>query len=117
MLRAIRREGALEALDAELDALERAAGADEERFSARERAQAFARDVAVHDDAEHARQAASGLYYATAAVLLAWEGRRIGGPLGAQRAALARMLVRHKLLERDPLTPDSGREFESVLDI
>jgi alkylation response protein AidB-like acyl-CoA dehydrogenase len=117
VMRAIRRENALDALDAELDLLDREAGADEERFGARERAQGFARQVASSDDAEHARQAASGLYYATAAVLLAWEGKRIGGAPGAQRTLLSHMVVRHKLLERDPLSPDSGREFDAVLDL
>ena len=103
VLRAIKRENALEALDAELDALDREAGADEDRFVARERAQAFARDVAQSGDQEHARQAASGLYYATAATLLAWEAKRIGGAIGRQRAALSRLVVQHKLAERDPL--------------
>ena len=117
VLRAIRKEGALEALDTELDSLDREAGANEERFTARERAQAFAGAVAREDDAEHARQAASGLYYSTAATLLAWEGKRIGGAIGAQRTALSKLVVRHKLAERDPLAPESGREFDSVLDI
>ena len=115
VLRAIRKEGALEALDAELDHLDRAAGADEERFGARERAQAFARSTAEADDAEHARQAASGLYYSTAATLLAWEGKRIGGAIGAQRQALSRLVVRHKLAERDPLAPESGVDSATVL--
>ncbi len=111
VLRAIRREGALDALDADLDLLDREAGADEDRFNARERAQAFARDVAGRDDTAHARQAASGLYYSTAATLLAWEGRRIGGAIGAQRAALSRLVVRHKLTERDPLAPEPPEEY------
>ena len=103
VMRAIRRENALEALDAELDVLEREANAGEDLFAARERAQAFAREVAATDDAESARQAATGLYYSTAATLLAWEGRRIGGTLGAQRLALSRLVVEHRLSERDPL--------------
>jgi hypothetical protein len=49
--------------------------------------------------------------------LLAWEGKRIGGAIGAQRTALSKLVVRHKLAERDPLAPESGREFDSVLDI
>jgi alkylation response protein AidB-like acyl-CoA dehydrogenase len=117
VLRAIRKEGALEALDALLDRLDREAGASEARFGARERAQAFARATAEADDTENARQAASGLYYSTAATLLAWEGKRTGGVIGAQRTALSRMVVRHKLAERDPLAPDSGREFDAVLDV
>jgi acyl-CoA dehydrogenase len=117
VLRAIRKEGALEALDALLDRHDREAGASEARFGARERAQAFARATAEADDTENARQAASGLYYSTAATLLAWEGKRIGGVIGAQRTALSCLVVRHKLAERDPLAPDSGREFDAVLDM
>lgn len=105
VLRAIKREGALEALDTALEVLDREAGADEARRVARERAQAFAREVAHAGDQEHARQAASGLYYATAATLLAWEAKRIGGDIGRQRAALSRLLVQHKLQARDPLAP------------
>jgi alkylation response protein AidB-like acyl-CoA dehydrogenase len=115
VLRAIRKEGALEALDAELDLLDREAGADEARFGLRERAQAFARDTAMAEDAEHARQAASGLYYSTAATLLAWEGAKIGGTIGAQRRLLSRMVMAHKLEERDPLAPQTGADFDAVL--
>ena len=111
VLRAIRREGALDALDADLDHLDRASGADDDRFSARERAQAFARGVAEGDDTAHARQAASGLYHATAATLLAWEGMRIGGAAGARRIALSRLVVRHKLSERDPLAAEPEQAF------
>ena len=108
VLRAIRCEGAL---DADLDRLDREAGANEYRFSARERAQAFARSVAESDDTAHARQAASGLYYSTAATLLAWEGKRIGSAIGAQRTRLSKMVGRHKLSECDPLAPQSEEEF------
>ena len=115
VLRAIKREDALEALDAELDAMDREAGSDEDRFVARERAQAFAREVAQKGDAEHARQAASALYYSTAATLLAWEGHRIGGAIGAQRTALSRLVVRHKLSERDPFKPEPAGDDEALL--
>ncbi len=115
VLRAIKRENALEALDTDLDTLDREAGSDEDRFVARERAQAFAREVAQSGDAEHARQAATGLYYATAATLLAWEGKRIGSTIGAQRAALSRLVVRHKLTERDPLKREPAGEDETLL--
>jgi len=111
VLRAIRREGALDALDAQLDQLDRVAGANEYRFTARERAQAFAKGVAEGDDTAHARQAATGLYYSTAATLLAWEGKQIGGAIGAQRAWLSKMVVRHKLSERDPLAAEPDEEF------
>ena len=80
----------------------------------------------------HARQAASGerpllRYYATAATYMAWEAaqlnaisttsacapegnqgkqqgeKRVGTQAGDQRAALARLIVSHKLMPRDPL--------------
>jgi alkylation response protein AidB-like acyl-CoA dehydrogenase len=115
VLRAIKREGALEALDHDLDALERETGPNEDLFRARECAQAFARDVATAGDAEHARQAASGLYYSTAATLLAWEGHRIGGEIGRQRTALSRLVVCHKLTERDPLQAAPAGADEALL--
>ncbi|MFX6555827.1 hypothetical protein ABTG71_19370, partial [Acinetobacter baumannii] len=45
-----------------------------------------------------ARQAASALYHLTSAAAMAWEGARIGDP---DRAALARMVLRHRVLPRD----------------
>jgi len=66
---------------------------------------------AARDDAgEHlARQAASGLYYATAAVLLAIEGARLGEACGdAGRLLLAHAVVREKLAPRDPLSESNG---------
>jgi len=50
---------------------------------------------------EHrARTVASGLYHAASACLLAAEGARLADP---RRAALAELVVRHKLTARDPL--------------
>ena len=40
-----------------------------------------------------------------------------GAAIGAQRIALSKLVVRHKLAERDPLAPEGGREFDAVLDI
>ena len=47
-----------------------------------------------------ARQAASALYHITSAAALAWEAARLGTP---ERLALARMVLRHRVLPRDPL--------------
>ena len=56
------------------------------------------------DGEEFARQAASGLYYGVAAVVLAMEGAAIGAANGdAGRMLLSRAVVREKLSERDPL--------------
>jgi hypothetical protein len=50
------------------------------------------------------RRAASALYNVTSAVLLAGEGARLGETRGDwSRAALAALVVRHKLFASDPL--------------
>jgi acyl-CoA dehydrogenase len=71
-----------------------------------ERALAFAEHVAAEPDAEAtARLAASALYHATSAILLAWEGSQPG--VDARRALLARFVLEHRLTARDPLAPAS----------
>jgi alkylation response protein AidB-like acyl-CoA dehydrogenase len=69
------------------------------------RSLAFAEEVADTPARERlTRQAASGLYAVTAAVLMAWEGARLGGRgADARRLLVARMLVEHRLKPRDPL--------------
>jgi hypothetical protein len=70
--------------------------------TALDRALLLAEDVARHREAEaHARSAASALYNAVSAVLLAWEGTR--DPADARRALLSRMVLEHRLAPRDPL--------------
>jgi acyl-CoA dehydrogenase len=94
--RAIAREGALEAL---LEALP---------AELLERAAAFARAA----DERHARQAASGLYYAVAAALLEREGVRL-----PRRRLLSELVVRHKLRARDPFsTGEEHVEFDRLLE-
>jgi alkylation response protein AidB-like acyl-CoA dehydrogenase len=67
-----------------------------------ERALAFAEQVAAEPGAEAtARLAASALYHATSAILLAWEGNQPG--VDARRALLARFVLEHRLMPRDPL--------------
>jgi alkylation response protein AidB-like acyl-CoA dehydrogenase len=64
----------------------------------------FARRVATAKDQARMRSAASALYHATSAVLLAGEGARLGEGEGDwSRAALAGLVVSHKLLASDPL--------------
>src|SRR5690606_27648708 len=53
-----------------------------------------------------ARRIASALYNFTSAVVLAWEAARIGDDL--RRLALAKLVLSHKLLPRDPLKPEAG---------
>src|SRR5262249_17312128 len=68
------------------------------------RALTFAEHTARTDDREpHARQAASALYHAASAILLAWEGTRRGAD--ARRVILARMVLDHRLTASDPLAP------------
>jgi alkylation response protein AidB-like acyl-CoA dehydrogenase len=51
-----------------------------------------------------ARQAATALYDASSAVLLAWEGSRPG--VDARRALVARFVLAHRLSPIDPLAPE-----------
>lgn len=71
------------------------------------RALAFADTVARGDDDRDARQAATGLYYATAAVLMAEEGALLstGTEPDARRLVLARLALEHRLSPRDPFAP------------
>jgi alkylation response protein AidB-like acyl-CoA dehydrogenase len=104
VLRAARREGSLEALGRHLRGLlEDAPGLPE---AAELLARATA--LAVAADAGRpalARQAASALYHVTTSVAMAWEAARIGD---ASRLALARMVLRHRVLPRDPLSADDA---------
>jgi acyl-CoA dehydrogenase len=105
VLRAARREGSLEALEQHL--AERAmelgrniAPGFDEVFD-----QAFrlTRTALTPSGESRARQAASALYHVTTAAALAWEAAHTGL---SHRAALARLVVRHRLLPRDPLVDD-----------
>jgi hypothetical protein len=74
--------------------------------AALDRALALAERVAGDRDAEAlARQAATALYDAASAVLLAWEGSRPGADAG--RALLARCVLEHRLSPGDPLAPEN----------
>jgi alkylation response protein AidB-like acyl-CoA dehydrogenase len=105
VLRAIRRDDALPALRAHVDGLL----ADGEPVPAEsaalqhatiDRAFGLAGDAARGDAAELARQSASALYHVVTMAGLRWEARRAGLP---QRAALADLVLRHRLAPRDPL--------------
>jgi hypothetical protein len=58
-------------------------------------------------DPRAARQAATGLYHATAAALFAHEAERLGDPV---RLDLARLVLAHKLAPRDPLGGSSVQD-------
>ncbi len=81
-----------------------------------ERALAFAERAAAEPDAEAtARLAASALYHATSAILLAWEGSH--SSVDARRALLARFVLEHRLTARDPLAPASEAWEREAIDI
>lgn len=62
-----------------------------------------------------ARQAASALYNAATAAILAVEGAALAERLGdARRLVLARLVVDHRLTARDPLTPDLPEQDEAA---
>ncbi len=67
------------------------------------RAFAFAAEVAKTKGHVASRQAASGLYYAVAAVVLANEGARLTAVGDARRLLLSALTVSHRLAARDPL--------------
>jgi hypothetical protein len=105
VLRAIKRDAALPALRERVAALlseGTPAEADIAELQARtiERAFALAQDAADRDQAELARQAATGLYNVMTLAGLRWEAQQAGLP---QRAALARQVLIHRLAPRDPL--------------
>jgi alkylation response protein AidB-like acyl-CoA dehydrogenase len=81
------------------------------------RAGAFAARIADGPQSEPlARQAATGLYNAASAALLAWEGARVGAAGGdARRLLLARMVLAHRLQPRDPLAAgEEGWEAQAA---
>jgi alkylation response protein AidB-like acyl-CoA dehydrogenase len=75
--------------------------------SAMDRAVDMAARIAAVPEAEAlARQAATAMYNAASAVLLAWEGSRPGAD--ARRALYARCVLEHRLSPRDPLAPEEA---------
>lgn len=74
--------------------------------NALDRAVALAERVAGQGQEVLARQAATALYDACSAVLLAWEGSRRGAD--ARRTLLARFVLAHRLSAADPLAPEEA---------
>jgi acyl-CoA dehydrogenase len=71
-----------------------------------DRAVALAERVAGNGQETLARQAATALYDASSAVLLAWEGSRPGAD--ASRVLLSRFVLAHRLSPADPLAPEAA---------
>src|SRR6478752_4975227 len=116
VLRAIRREHCLEALLPTLnEKSERSSPAIPHLLAGRlaaslDKAAEFAHEAATTKSEAHARQAATGLYYACAAALLADEGARLAQRADAlqpqgdgRRLLLAFLAYLHRLAPRDPL--------------
>ena len=116
VLRAIRREHCLEALLPALnEKIERSSPAIPHLLAGRlaaslDKAAEFAHEAATTKSEAHARQAATGLYYACAAALLADEGARLAQRADAlqpqgdgRRLLLAFLAYLHRLAPRDPL--------------
>jgi acyl-CoA dehydrogenase len=109
VLRAIRREHALAALRPHLQGLLAATPLSAQVqpvFEAAltrvlQQAQAVA-DSGARGEVQ-ARQAASALYHLTTAIAMAWEAGRIGS---TRRMGLAQLVLRQRLLPRDPLDFD-----------
>ena len=117
VLRAVKREGALDALRPALEGMVGTiahAGLRGALAGSLARACAFASASAQSGDAAHARQAATGLYFAAAATILASEGTRLAKTGDARRLLLAALVNEHRLRARDPLLPARG-VFEGAL--
>ena len=112
VMRAAKREDSLPALRGHLCALAEAGGAVPDPLPALDRAIELAR-VAEADGAK-TRQAASALYHVTTAAAMAWEAERLKDP---RRLALARMVLLHRVLPRDPLAAGPDLDEGEVLEI
>lgn len=115
--RAISRDDALPALKAWNEELLQGAALDAETQAlfggALDRACAFAADVAARKSDVLARQSASALYHITTAIGLAREAAQLRAP---HRLALARMVLKYRLLPRDPLdAEEDAAALDSVL--
>lgn len=100
VLRAAKREGSLEALSEHVRAL-LAEAPLEHAGDAWTRATALA--LRAQEDEALARTAAAALYHLASAAAMNWEAARTGD---ANRTALAGMVLRHRVLPRDPLAAE-----------
>ncbi len=112
VVRAVKREGSLPVLRAHCDKLlaDAALGGAVTPGFAKALHHAFARAAALTETAAReggdvlARQAASALYHCTSAIAMAWEAARGGS---APRLRWAQLVLLHRVLPRDPLSPDA----------
>ncbi|GJL88921.1 MAG: acyl-CoA dehydrogenase [Minwuia thermotolerans] len=67
------------------------------------------------DNERYARLATSLLYHALSAVLLAWEGDRLGRDGGdARRVLISRMILEHHLAPHHPTAPPRQQDWENA---
>ena len=106
--RAVTREQALEPLQlflANLLAEAQLPAASQRLFEGvLQRTVARVAEVAHEQRDEQVRLAGSALYHIATAIFMAWESSRQAGDY--RRLALAHLLLQHKLLPRDPLSPE-----------
>ncbi|WP_433704752.1 acyl-CoA dehydrogenase family protein [Paraburkholderia sacchari] len=123
--RAAKREGALDALARYVRAQLAEAGLPEASAAllraSFERAGAALGSVAECGRDESVRQASSALYHATTAAFMACEAAQVSRVAqDYRRLALAHLIVRHKLLPRDPLALDergaSAAQLRALVD-
>ncbi len=120
VIRAIRRENALPALRAHVDALLADGEPMDDALRARvgdavEKGFALAARVAEQGSDHLARQAASALYHLVTMAGLRWEAKQAGL---AQRALLAELVLAHRLAPRDPLedgSVENDPRYEALL--
>lgn len=113
VLRAAKKKQAHEVLGRTLAGLIEQAPADLRTLLADRlnRAVAFVGEVTRASDETHIRQAATGLYNATTAVLVAAHGAALDQPW---RAEVARLVLSHRLGARDPL--EAGEDDDAAID-
>lgn len=108
VIRAVKREGSLPVLRAHcaklLDDAALAPGFAKALRDALDRAAALTETAAREGGDVLARQAASALYHCTSAIAMAWEAARSGS---APRMRWAQLVLLHRVLPRDPLSPDA----------
>lgn len=113
VLRSIRREDGLAALERQIDRqLDEAALPPPLAAcfrSARRRVSALA-EVAARENEHLARQAASALYHLFSASTMASEARRADAAGAGRRLLLAQLVLRHRVLPRDPLAPENDEQ-------
>ncbi len=110
VMRAARREGALAALQRHIAAQMAQSGMDALRDPLA-RASALTERAMAPEGAHLARSAASALYHVTTASALAFEGAALGE---TTRLTLAHLVLRHRLLPRDPLAEEDEVERENA---